>query len=534
MVALSAWPWFRFPDHLLGAPELEADNHLWMLWRASVGGGPWAAWPEGFDKPLMDLPHLPVYWVGSWVSPAVGYALCWLVDVALAAAGGFLLAREVGASRPAALVGLVATACLPVMAGLLSFGISEGWPVGAYSLYLWAALRLARTGALGDLALAAATLALFALTGWYHALFALLAAPVVVGWAHAHGAHVRRVVAAGLAAVVLVLPVLWRFVAQGHASDLAERAPQAFEPRADWLHSPSWGVDLLALVTPTLQDLPLSRTAYLGVSVLLLAALSGRRQRWAWVGAVWMAIFTLGHHLTVAGVPIPSPEPVRLPAAWLSAAVPVLYGLANWYRAAGMVGVFLAPLAALGAQRLAGARSGVLAVLLAVVWLDLTVLSDAPWPRIHYAREAPKSLLAVPGEGPLLLFPFDNGQRRWPQRVPRAYQRWQVDLQRPLTEHYEGPDPLLEVPVVAWIDRRCHGSRPLMDVWAREQTVPEHAPALAEGQAQLGALAGQGLEAVAIVLPRAVDPRGCRREAEHYLGRPAGGDDTVIWWTLTP
>ena len=125
-----------------------------------------------------------------------------------------------------------------------------------------------------------------------------------------------------------------------------------------------------------------------------------------------MSLWALGHHPAVGGHSLG----ITGPAAWLTALLPVLGGLVNWYRAAGLALVFVAAGASVGARALG--RWSLL--FLPLLWVDATVLSDAPWPRSAYDPAAPAGLLAIPGDGPLVLLPFDNGRRPWPAGVPRA------------------------------------------------------------------------------------------------------------------
>ena len=88
VVVLGTWPWVVHPTGVIGSPAIEADNHLFMLWRAVQGlygePGPWVGWPAGEWRPFMDVVHLPL---GALLVPldlGFAYSAIAAVDVALA------------------------------------------------------------------------------------------------------------------------------------------------------------------------------------------------------------------------------------------------------------------------------------------------------------------------------------------------------------------------------------------------------------------------------------------------------------------
>jgi hypothetical protein len=482
---------------------MEADNHLAALWMAGRGGGPWIAWPEGDPRPVQDVVHVPVA-LSMWIHPAFGYGLVLLADVIVGFLGGWMLSREAGASREGALVGMIGVGAAPFVGGAVVFGLSEAWPIGWLALHGAFLLRTARTGSARDAAFAGLCLAAYALSGWYAATFAALAAPVWLARIGSRGADRRGwtlVLAAGALAVILVLPALAVFLRHGDAAGLAARGVPAWEPRADWRHGSGFGADPLQLVLPGTPDTELARTVYLGVVALGLGLLGARRAPWAAAGLLWMALLALGPWAQIAGRPIGPPFP--LPAAWLSSALPPLQGIAGWYRAAGPAAVFLAPLAALGATWLVDrTRPWMGYVLALLVLFDGLVLSDAPWPRPTYDARPPEALLALEGDGPVVLLPFDEAGRG------RPYHRWLPWLRRPVSEHYEGPDPLRQDAVIGWLQASCGGS-------AGRSRWPEAPPPAAEPSAdQLT----PGIDWIVVLRDRARP--SCLPTATRVLGDP--------------
>lgn len=541
-VLAMTWPWALHPLHLVGSPVMEADNHLWMLWRASQdllgGGGPWANWPVGDPRPVQDLVHVPLSTLLMPLGPALAYGVVLSVDLAAAALGGWLLSREAGASRAGALVGMVALTTTPFLSGAVVFGLSEGFTLGWLALAGALALRTARTGSWRWAVASGLCLSAFFLSGWYALVLGMLSLPAWVVWvSRQHRPDCFRwglLSASVLISVLPVIPPLLWFLGHGDAAGLAVREPPVWVAYMDWRHAPPGGTDPLNLLLPSLSSTELARSAYLGLGALglgLFGAITRKEARWPWVGVVLMGFLATGWHLTIAGSPVVGTAPLPGPAAWLAAVLPPLRGMLWWYRAAGVAAVFLAPLAALGATRLLQGRSIYLALpLVLLVGADQLLLSDAPWPRATYEAHPPGALSRLPGEGPALLLPFDAGSRRWPQGVPRAYQRWQPWLDRPISENYEGPDALLAVPVVAWADRECRSGRPAPV--QGEVAIPDQPPSPTEARAQLAQLHEQGLELIVVVRPRASTPNRCVGYLEEMVGHPTGVGPEASWWVL--
>ena len=106
VAALVTFPWVLSPGDVLGHPRGEADNHLWMLWRAlrRVIGDERALenLPDGLPIPLMDPIHLPVALIGWPLGLPFAYNLTLVVDLLLAFVGAWALARQLGAGRAGA------------------------------------------------------------------------------------------------------------------------------------------------------------------------------------------------------------------------------------------------------------------------------------------------------------------------------------------------------------------------------------------------------------------------------------------------
>ncbi len=456
------WPLARHPLWVLGHPAGEADNHLWMLWRALRGGvgelagQPLANLPDGLPIPLMDPINLALALPGLLIDPALGYSQALVANLALAFAAGWWLARELGAGRGGALVAGVGALSAPFLSGVIAFGITESWSAGWIGLHAAALLAWARDGRARWLALASGCLAAFALSGWYHALFGLVVELPLVVWALRRGARLPGLLLQGAVAGLAVLPRLLTFLEvrgfwQGRWRPPLG-APPVFQPQ--WRETPVAGTDLLNLLLPSLETVPISKSVYLGLALLTLALAAGRRALPLLAICLPLWALALGHWLSVGGHTELLGRQWSLPALWLTRAFPALEGLSHWHRAAGPAVVFLAAAAGLGAERLAGARAGWLA---GVVLLDSLLFSQTPWPRDQYDPRPPAAYAALEGPGAVVQLPFDNGREEFdPEAVPRIYNRWQPWIDRPVAENYEGPDAMLRASrLIAAADRLC-------------------------------------------------------------------------------
>jgi len=425
---------------------------LWRAWRGLSAEGPLANVPDGLPIPLMDPINLPLSALGL-AEPALGYNGVLVGNLALAFAGAWLLARALGAGRGGALVAGVGCMTSPFLSGVIAFGITESWPVGWLGIHAAALLSWSRTRRRWQLAVAAASLAAFALSGWYNAAFGVVAEIGLALWVLRRGAPLWGVLLQGAAAALAVLPRLLGFLAVrdfwGDRWRAVSSAPPSFRP--GWRETPVAGTDLLNLLLPALETVPISKSVYLGLALLALGLAAGRRALplLAIAAALWA--LSLGHWLSVAGHTELLGRAWPGPAGLLTGGIPALEGLSHWHRAAGPATVLLAAAAGLGADRLlqrAPARwrmpAGCALVLLVLV--DSLAFSQTPWPRTTYDPRPPALAIydALEGAGGVAQLPFDNG--RGPMDtglVPRIYNRWQPWIDRPVTENYEGPDAAL-------------------------------------------------------------------------------------------
>lgn len=526
VVLLGLWPWPLHPSQLLGEPDGEMSQHMAMLWKALQADGAWMNWPVGFEVPVQDKVHIPVAALAYLVDPALAPALILGLNLGLAYAGGWLLSRELGADRLASVIGGTVLGTAPFLGAMGTFGFTECLPLGLLALHAWALLRLARTGALRDALLSAVLLALYALSGWYLALFGLFAVPVLLLLCAQRSPSPRTwalILGQGLLAALLVSPAAWDFAVNDKASYLLTQrelppygAGGPGEPSVllDWRHGLDYGADPLNYVLPSASSVPLSRSTYLGLVALALGLMSLRHRtgRLLGLGVALFCTLGLGHYLGLAGRPLLGGQPLPTPVALMTWVLDPLRAIQHWYRAAGVAMVFLAPMAALALPR-PRYRALLLALL---VGADGLLLSDNPWPRSTGHGPPPQEILDIPGEGALLMLPFADGARGG---IERTQQRWLPYLRRPIAENYEGPDALMDNAFVAWAHNECSVRR------------YSKARRPADLQAPVQALREQGLEAIAVVIAQARWDK-CERALVAGLGEPESGGPHVAWWRV--
>jgi hypothetical protein len=531
---LVLWPVLPGLEGLVGDPLGETDNHLWMFW-STLGGAPANA-PAPLGLPLMDPVNLPAYALGALASPAAGWAVLRLWNVALAMAGGAALSRCF-VSGPAVWVGAAVLGTAPFLAGVMDFGITESWPIGWFALHAAALIACARHGGVGRALLAGACLGMVALSGWYHALFGLVLEAALVPallWRHRRPAVVLQ----GGVALAMVLPALVRFlsVADGFSARWRAPAPGPPGPRPDWAELPVFGTDLLNFALPQLDAVHPSKSVYLGLVALLLCVLGLlRRPRVAGpllLLAVPFGVLALGHWPTLAGKALGFPGP-----AWfLAEHIPPLRGLSHWHRAIAGGIPFVAVAAAVGAEgllaRLPRGASLAGAALVLLVAADGIVGGGTAWPRSTIALEAPAVLAELPGAAGVVQLPFDNGRAPFSTDPARIYQRWQVAHGRAISENYEGVDALLaRSALVAAADASCGVETTLPPYY---QPPPEMRdlpmPTGAELVAAREALRGWGYAHIVVHRGRCRTPVQAIQALDQALGpgtHHAGGD--VVW-----
>lgn len=521
VAACMVFPVLLSPWRVLGAPRLEAENHLFLLWRTgeSLLGhpGPWNNLPDGDRLWLQDWIHVPWFVILPF-QPTLAWNLTALGDAWLAAFGGWLLAREAGADRYAAYAGMISLGLAPFLGGVLAFGLSEAWTLGWWAIHAAFLLRTARTGSAAAAVLGAVALAAFAASGWYSAAFALLGAPILLLWAWSRGTDRRGwalIVAQGAAAVVLVLPILYAFLHHSDVPDLVTRPVETWDFRGDWRVVPAGGADLLSSFVPPFRHISMSRTTYLGLAGVVVA-LSRPRRTWPmWAGILLFAVIAMGPYVQVLGWPVLGTAPVA-PVAALTRLLPLFAAIGNWYRAGAIAAVLLSAAVAVA---LSGRPPRTIAIVCAVLAADALLLGEAPFPRPSYERDLPPQLRAVPGSGPLLLLPFD------PAHGVAAHRAWQPLLRRPMADNYEGSTAIRRVPWVAWLESRCGSGKP--PAW--DAGPPGMRPSAEEITASVAEI-WRTFEVVAALLPETRDPDGCLAELEPGFGpaeRPVEG--LAVW-----
>ena len=442
--AFFTWPLILNPLELFGHAQGEASNHLWMYWRAGESGAV-SNFPSGVPIPLMDPVNLPVYRAFSWVNPALGYNAVWCFNLALAYGGAVFLARVLGVSRRASWVAGVACAFSPFLSGLGSFGITESWGIGWLGFHCGFLLRYGRERRDSDLAGAALSLAAFLWTGWYSAVFALVAESCVALTLLRRRQLSLGVFFQGLVACLLVLPGLVRFWGErAFWSGRWEGTPVPLEGQWEaWRELPRSGADLLNFALPSVSSVEVSKSVYLGLVVLILAVAAGRRARVLILWSLPFLILALGPYLMVGGHQVWMGSSLPMPAQGLRAVFPPLEGLTHWWRALGPAVLFLVVAASMGAERVSKKWSVAWFVLPGLILLDSVVLSQTPWPRTLVSIQPPAVYEALEKEGALLQLPLHNQRREFTEDVPRIYNRWQPVHGLPVVENYEGPDHLL-------------------------------------------------------------------------------------------
>lgn len=307
-----------------------------------------------------------------------------------------------------------------------------------------------------------------------------------------------------------------------------------------WRHTPSFGTDLLNLLLPAVERVPVSKSVYLGWVPLGLALLGLRRSWPLLVLAVPLWVLSLGYWLSVGGSTAPGGRAWRLPAAWLVEAVPALEGLSHWHRAAGPATVLLAAAAGLGAAGLVARWPRCTGGIALAVVAESLLLSQTPWPRDSIDPTPPAALRGLashpaPNGGAVVILPFDNGRREFTDEVPRLFNRWQPLVGLPFAENYEGADALLRRNrLIAVADRLC-GVAPTTPASWRPPSQLQRLGALREPgamQAALQQLAADGVDWVVLVRERARDPRAPAALLTEALGAPVAEQEGLAVWQV--
>lgn len=385
--ALLLWPAAALRGQALVAhPRGEVARHLWGWWAAAQEQA-WLGfvsqriqWPDGARLELIDPLHLLLYLPAQALLGPLGAwnAVCW-AGLSVGGAAGWALARQAGADRDQAWVGLAAGVACPGLVGVVFTGMSEELGAGWVILQLALLLRLLRRPGLGGAVLLGLAIAAAVYAGPYNAVWiALLDLPLGL-WALR---RTRWPLLGGLVGGLLSLPYLLHVARreqdQPGGAGRWQSAPPT--PTEAWRGAWGEGTDLLDLLLPqqwTGAAAEAPHTGYLGLSLLLLAALgawrAGGRRGALWLGAALaFAGLALGPWTSVGG------ELRRLGhldlrgPAWVLESFTPLRVLSRWYRAGAVAALLLVPLAATALQ---GRRAWAAALL---VLVDLRL--GAPFP----------------------------------------------------------------------------------------------------------------------------------------------------------
>jgi hypothetical protein len=512
-----------WPEALLTAPSGEGVRHVWGWFAAMHAGQPFGGetaligFPAGVDSPLIDPVHALPYALGAALGgPGLGIGLVLWIGVAVSGLAGLMLTREAGVAGWGQVVGAaVGVACPTVMAVAVD-GITEGLGAGWVGLQLALLLSLRRDARWPRVLLLALVLVVAVHSGPYNAVWCAILDGVV---GIALLAHTRRHLVGGALALLASAPFavlsLSQTADQPGAAALAQ--PQPPPNTAVWRGAWREGADLLDLFLPaTLTGhAPLATTAYLGLSVLVLAGVGVWRWRqeggrpWPWVvGAVAFAALALGPWLSFGGELVEvGGYRLVMPAGWLER-LPPLDRLSRWYRAGAVAALLLAPLVA---RAVRGPGALVAAV---VVLLDLRLL--APIPAVLPVTTLPQDSALVGLSGPLVelppLHPLDHPELIADENL--------------LLQLFHGQATGRPRDDVAAGRSQSPGSRQLRRAW--NQPPGRDAVAMARSGAKL--LGEEGFQLV-VVYPARLPGAG-RATFEAAFGAPVAEDGTVIAWGL--
>lgn len=522
------WPQVLHPLQLYGAKGGEVDNHFWMLWVGAQhvfgDAGVLGNAPLGWEIPMMDPINLIWSVPAGLVRPELGYTAVLWANLVLAGFGGGLLAVELaargaGSARAAFWGGAVAAMASPPLLGFMDFGVTEAWTVGWIGLHAAALLRWGRTGS--DRALVGGALAAAAVwaSGWYNVIFLAILEPFLLV---ACGRWSWRPLAAMALAAVPRLPALWETHTEFAlwASRMSGKCDPAFN-RA-WIARPYCGADLAAMLRPSPERLQVSHAMYVGWAIvalgiigLFVGAVPRRAALSLLAAALVLSALALGEHVRFAGGLLLQVGP----AGWVTSLLPVLRAITHWERAQVPAGMLLAGLAGAAVGHL-GARGRAWAALAGGAMLvDALAFGGGGFPRQGYPTDLPGSLLALPGDGPLLLVPVDNTFDPPPgRRSRRPYNQWQVFFGRPVSENYEGPDEVSRSGAMKWLSHEC-GVRP-----APQERLPR-----SWDLHDLANFGTDGFEWLVVVPELAVDPQGCVDAVTAALGAPTVSDRILAW-----
>lgn len=469
LLALTATIW-PLPLHpagaLLGAPEVEAVEHLWTLWLGSQDGPlvidtKLASFPFGYRWVLADPLNLLWFAPVALLSPVLAFHAVQVANL-LCAAGTAALAGRLWLGERAAPAWATATLALVAtpLAGPLVTGMTEAATLWAAPL---AAMLLKPAAERGGAWILAAALA-GAFAGWagpYTALYAALLAPLVLlsllpGLRPAPGRTagpaagpaaartVGRLALALLPAVAAVAPVAWAVATQrpaglpGAESMLPQVLASPALPQSLYL-----GADPLAVVLPLPgRDPSLLPATWLGsVGLLLgLGAMLVHARRAPLLPAMfaWALVLGLGVYVQLgAWVPRVDDRLLLLPAGLLSLVLEPLGRAARWHRMLAVAAILLAPATAAAARALAARLPRpalALPALVALLAAEGLALSPLPWPRPTQDATTPALYAALDAPGAIIAIPKQAQRTEGSSRSPTRALMWQTAHGRPIAE----------------------------------------------------------------------------------------------------
>jgi hypothetical protein len=473
LLLAATWPLVRSPlSSGFGLPGMEAVDHLWALWAAGEAGplivdSALINYPTGYRWVLADPLNLPWFVLGDRLGgPGLGWNLVAWAGLVIGALAASLWARTLAPDRPAAApVAAAAALTLSPMTSSLHTGMSEVLTMGWAALALWSLWTL-RADASWWRALGSGVLCGLTLWGGpYTALYAALAAPIlllVVGWQQrsALGAWAARVLAAATAAGLLAAPVVYAVVyarPKGLPGSDSSLPMVLADPGA--AKNLMLGAEPLALLWP-LSGVEPKHAVFLGTVLSALALLGALRRR-AWAplaAAVWLCVLGLGFVLqSQSSLVTWGDRPLGLPALWLSELLPPLGRAARWHRAVIPAGLILAGLAGVGAAELA-ARSGrwsrpVLWGLAALMAGEGLFRAPLGWPRPTFPITPPSGYAAL-SEGAILSLPLTRFSSGDPDQLRSPSLLWQASHGHPLGGNPRQPGPRFRDPQVAALGQR--------------------------------------------------------------------------------
>jgi hypothetical protein len=435
LALLMHWP---LPLHIGSDVPKDLGDPLPQAWQIAWGGHalqhqPLDYWQSNMYWPLDNtlafsdalVGYAPFGLIGEGFEAAIArYDLVFLFAYALAFIGGYLLARELGVSRPAAVVGGVAFAYAPwrlEQDGHLHVISSGGIPLALFLLVRGYRRDSAGTVAVGWL-VATWQLALgFTLGLMLAYLLAALAIVLFVRWRRERPTRgVLAASAAGaalFAAMGLMLALPYQEVRDDHPeSERTKHTVAAFSGGPDMFLAAPGQSTIWGPVTEPVRDgldfVP-EQTLFPGLLVLVLAGLglsgaspfSKRLRIGLGTGVVALAVLSLGFQTPAHGVPYPYRLLYELAPGWDAVRTP---GRLNTLTSLGLA--LLAAAGAMSCLRITARPLGRTAPLLAVALPVLVLVEGMGFPNPHptVAKPPPGLAQATPPRLHLPMYEYES------------------------------------------------------------------------------------------------------------------------------